>query len=196
MFTGIIEEIGKVKRVSRKGNGLLLEVEAHTLHQDVRAGDSVSVNGVCLTVMEKRKDTLLFYASQESLRRTNLSKLRVGEEVNLESALTLNKRMGGHIVQGHIDGVGRIRKIVRRGEEMRMEISVDKELHPYLVSKGSIAVDGISLTIAEVSKDAFEVVIVPYTYNYTNLKRRKVGDIVNLEIDVLAKYALQVRSYG
>jgi riboflavin synthase len=196
MFTGIIEEIGKIKSIARKGNGLVLEVLARNICREALPGDSVAVNGVCLTVMEKRKDSLLFYVSQESLRRTNLGKLRAGEEVNLEPALALGKKVGGHIVQGHIDGVGRIKKISKRGEELRLEIGVEKELLSYLAPKGSIAVDGISLTIVDVLKGGFEVVIVPYTYKNTNLRRRKVGDLVNIEIDILSKYAQQVRKYG
>jgi riboflavin synthase len=196
MFTGIIEEIGKIRRIARKGNGLVLEVLCRNIAQEAMPGDSIAVNGVCLTVMEKRKDSLLFYVSQESLSRTNLGRLRAGEEVNLEPALTLSKRVGGHIVQGHIDGVGRIKRIRKRGEEMRLEIGVGKELIPYIAPKGSIAVDGISLTIANILKDGFEVVIVPYTYNNTNLRKRRVGDLVNIEVDILSKYAQQVRKYG
>jgi riboflavin synthase len=196
MFTGIIEEIGKIRRIARKGNGLVLEVLCRNIAQEAMPGDSIAVNGVCLTVMDKRKDSLLFYVSQESLSLTNLGRLRAGEEVNLEPALTLSKRVGGHIVQGHIDGVGRIKRIRKRGEEMRLEISVGKELIPYIAPKGSIAVDGISLTIANILKDGFEVVIVPYTYNNTNLRKRRVGDLVNIEVDILSKYAQQVRKYG
>jgi len=196
MFTGIIEEIGKIKRIARKGNGLVLEILARNISREAVPGDSVAVNGVCLTVMEKRKDSLLFYVSQESLSRTNLRKLRAGEEVNLEPALALGKKVGGHIVQGHIDGLGRIKKIAKRGEEVRLEIGVEKELLSYLAPKGSIAVDGISLTIANILRDGFEVVIIPFTYNNTILRRRKVGDLVNIEIDILSKYAQQVRKYG
>jgi riboflavin synthase len=196
MFTGIIEEIGKIKRIARKGNGLVFEVLARDISREAAPGDSIAVNGVCLTVMEKREDSLLFYVSQESLSRTNLGRLRAGAEVNLEPALSLSKRMGGHIVQGHIDGVGRVRKITKRGEELRLEIAVGKELLPYIAPKGSVAVDGISLTIANVLRDGFEVVIIPFTYNNTNLRRRKVGDLVNIEVDILSKYAQQVRKYG
>ncbi|MBC7326503.1 riboflavin synthase [bacterium] len=196
MFTGIVEEIGKIKRITRRGKGLILEVQAKVLSSKANTGDSVAINGVCLTVMEKGRDSLIFYASQESLSRTNLSKVKVGDRVNLESALTLDKPLGGHIVQGHIDGVGRIKRITRKGEELRMEISVDKEFMPYLASKGSVAVEGISLTVARLLRDGFEVVIIPYTYENTNLKFKKIGDLVNIELDVLAKYALQVMRYG
>jgi len=193
MFTGIVEELGKVRKIGRRGKGILLEVQAEALSQTVRPGDSIAVNGVCLTVMEKRRDSLLFYVSQESLSKTNLSKLRTGEAVNLEGALAMGKPMGGHIVQGHIDGMGRIKRISRKGEEWRVAIAVDKELMPYIVPKGSIAVDGISLTVASLLRDGFEVVVIPYTYRNTNLQGRRVGDYVNIEVDILSKYAVRVR---
>lgn len=191
-----MEELGKIKRIIRRGKGLLLEVQAKALSRSARLGDSLAVNGVCLTVMKKEKESLLFYASEESLSKTNLSKLRVGEEVNLESALTLSKQLGGHIVQGHIDGTGKIKKIFKKGEERRLVIAVDREVLRYIAPKGSVAVDGISLTVAKSLRDGFEVVVVPYTYQNTNLKHRKVGDLVNIEVDILSKYASQVKQYG
>lgn len=184
-----MKELGKVKAIRRKGKGIFLEIQTKTLSRNVNCGDSIAVNGVCLTVMEKEGDRLSFYVSRESLSKTNISKLRVGEEVNLESALALGEQIGGHIVQGHIDGVGRIKRIYKNGEEWRIAISVNKELLPYIVQKGSVAVDGISLTIAHILRDGFEVVIVPYTYSNTNLRHRRVGDLVNIEVDVLSKYA-------
>ncbi len=196
MFTGIVEELGKVKRIIRRGKGILLEVQTEALPQGTKPGDSLAVNGVCLTVMEKKSDRLLFYVSGESLSKTNLSKLRIGEEVNLEGALNLGERMGGHIVLGHIDGTGKIGRIIKKGEELRIAIIVDKELLHYIVPKGSVAVDGISLTVANVLENGFEVVIVPYTYRNTNLRNRRVGDLVNIEADILSKYALQVKRYG
>lgn len=196
MFTGIIEEIGRIKRLIRKGKGLLLEVQADALSQKAKPGDSFAVNGVCLTAMEIGKNSLSFYVSEESLSRANLSKLRVGEEVNIESALTFGKQLGGHLVQGHIDGRGKINRIFKRGGEFRIVIAVDRELLPYVVPKGSVAVDGISLTVANVRRNSFEVVVVPYTYQNTNLKCRRVGDLVNIEVDILSKYALQGKRYG
>lgn len=191
-----MEELGKVKRIGRKGKGVLLEIQAKALFQRAQPGDSVAVNGVCLTVMDKKRDRLSFYVSEESLSKTNLSKLRVGEEVNLEGAITFGEPMGGHIVQGHIDGIGRVKRISRSGEEWRVAIAVSKQLLPYIVGKGSVAVDGISLTVANLLSDGFEAVVVPYTYINTNLKNRRAGDLVNIEVDILSKYAVGERRYG
>lgn len=196
MFTGIVEELGKVTNISRRRGGLLLEVKTQKIGETSEEGDSISLNGVCLTVMEKKGNSLLFYLSEETLRMSNLRELRIGDEVNLERALTLEKGLGGHILQGHVDGIGYIKRIVKRGEEWSIRIAVDRKLMPYIVPKGSVGVEGISLTVARVYPDGFEVVIIPYTLEKTNLKNKRVGSRVNIETDIMAKYAFQAQSHG
>lgn len=190
MFTGIIEELGKVSGLARKAKVLRLSVSAKKISDGTKIGDSISVNGACLTVIDIKSNTLSFDVMSETLNKTNLSKLRLGQMVNLERSLKMGDRLSGHIVLGHIDGMGRIvNKSARGKKEARLEIAAPVSLKQYLAQKGSIAVDGISLTIAEVRANRFNVYLIPHTLENTNLGRKNAGDLVNLEIDVLARYA-------
>ena len=190
MFTGIVEGTGTVAAVAVAdgGGGARLEVEAPFLAGDLRLGESVAVNGCCLTVAEPTSGGFAADLVAETLRRTALGGLAAGDAVNLERPLALGGRLGGHLVQGHVDGVARVleRKPVGEGEEVRVELPPD--LERYVVEKGSIAVDGVSLTVAGVGPGWFAVALVPHTLEVTTLGRRRPGDPVQLEVDVVAKY--------
>jgi riboflavin synthase len=184
MFTGIVEERGRVRSLE----GGRLVVDCRTVGDDTAVGESVAVNGVCLTVVGAAPGELLFDLAPETLSRTTLSRLRPGDPVNLERPLTLATRLGGHLVQGHVDGVGTVRTIAGNGQGARLRIALPERLRPYVVEKGSVAVDGVSLTVAAADEEAFEVALVPHTLEVTTLGDRRPGDEVNLEADVLAKY--------
>lgn len=187
MFTGLIEGEGKIiSMVSEKG-GLSVEISVPFPLTDTKIGDSISVNGVCLTVIEKKAHSFKAHLSPETIERTTFKYLKVGEFVNLERALRLGERLGGHLVSGHVDGIGKIIEIIPLGNFYRFLIEIPENLAIYLVEKGSIAVDGISLTINRVEGTTFELMIIPHTYNVTNLKHKKRGDLVNIEIDMIAK---------
>lgn len=188
MFTGIIEELGAVESIMVGDSGRL-RVRAPLVSSDLHAGDSVSVNGVCLTAVEVHGANFEFDASPETLSRSSLASLKRGDLVNLERALLPTTRLGGHIVQGHVDGTGQIVSADPLGDgEWQLSVSYPAELDRYLVLKGSISVDGISLTIASLDGAVFSVAVIPHTWEHTNLRTRRPGDTVNLEIDVLAKY--------
>jgi len=187
MFTGLIQDMAKIIGISGTPVGKKIEVETY-MSQDMDVGESVSLNGVCLTVTEIRKNSFGVILSRETLARTNLSRLRPGDMVNIERALKLSDRIGGHIVQGHVDDQGRIVSKKREGESIILGISLPKELLPYVVPKGSIAVNGVSLTVATLNNNYFTVTIVPYTQKKTNLGRLAVGDFVNIEVDIIGKY--------
>ena len=195
MFTGIVEHLGKVKRLSRQGTlgklGLLSDMAG-----ELKMGDSVATNGVCLTVEAIAGDRLDFSISPESLSRTTLGRLRAGDMVNMEPALKFGDRLGGHLIQGHVDGVGTIRHQLHRGQAQEWEILAPANLSRYLVTKGSIAVDGISLTIARCSGSRFWVALIPYTLAHTNLGQRHPGHPVNLEVDVMGKYVEKAVNYN
>jgi len=184
MFTGIIREMGKVVEKKYNGGNVVLGIKTVA---ELDVADSVAINGVCLTVVDKRADRFYVEVMPATLRCTNLGKLRVGDEVNIEPALRLNNRVSGHLVTGHVDGVGRITYLRRRHGYYEMKVKIDTSLMQYMIPRGSIAIDGISLTIAEVKQDGIIVNITPYTLENTNLKHRRVGDKVNVEVDVLAK---------
>ncbi len=187
MFTGLVEEVGRVSGLEA-GEMFRLSLSANRTIEGTRVGDSVSVNGVCLTVSELDGDTLVFNAMPETLRRSALGDLAEGSAVNLERAMSPADRFGGHIVQGHVDGVGEVRGILRDGEAEIWEFAAPETVLRYVVEKGSICVDGISLTVVSVRDGSFTVSILPQTRANTNLKKLGVGDRVNLEADVVAKY--------
>ena len=190
MFTGLVEGTGRVISVGEGGMARLV-IDVGRLAEDTRLGDSVSVNGVCLTVNEADVETLIFYAMPETLRRTALGSLREGGVVNLERAMTPEKRFGGHIVQGHVDGVGEVVSMTPEGREGGAEIwefSAPLGVLKYAVEKGSVSVDGVSLTLAAVGESSFTVSILPQTRSVTNLQNLAPGDRVNLEADVIGKY--------
>jgi riboflavin synthase len=188
VFTGIVEEAGEVARIEVRDDGARLVVRAPRVGAEARVGDSVAVNGVCLTVVEREAGSVAFDAVNETLRRSNLGTLREGDRVNLERSLRADGRFDGHVVQGHVDGRGVVRSITDDGNAKVVRIEAPAELLRYVVEKGSITVDGISLTVSGLGEDWFEVTIIPHTWEVTNLSGRKSGDPVNLEADVLAKY--------
>jgi len=189
MFTGIVREQGRVAAVDGGTDGVRLVVEAPSTAAQAAVGDSVAVSGVCLTVTEIENSRLAFDAVPETLARSSLGALATGDAVNLEPALRAGEPLGGHYVQGHVDGVGVVRTVEDRGSERRLEIDGPSELRRYIVEKGSIAVEGVSLTVADVAADgAFVVALVPHTLEVTTLADLEAGSTVNLEVDVLAKY--------
>lgn len=188
MFTGLIEEVGTVVGLPKNGDGNRLEIAAPTLAGRVRVGDSVAINGCCLTVASREGNQLRFDVLQESLARTNLKNLQPESGVNLELALTAGAHLGGHFVQGHVDCAAPILALEKKGADFRLEVELPPEFAQYVAPKGSIAVNGISLTVAEVLPKSFAVWIIPHTRAQTNLAQAKTGDLVNLEFDLLAKY--------
>ena len=188
MFTGIIEELGSVRSIEERGENARIVISARLVTEGTNHGDSISVNGVCLTALDIHPDSFAADVSKETLARSTLGRLKPGTPVNLERAVTPTTRLGGHIVQGHVDARGRLAGVEDHGESWTIKISYPKEIARYLVFKGSVAVEGISLTIAGLSGDHFEVAIIPKTWEVTNLSRLKPGDDVNLEVDVIAKY--------
>ncbi|MDP8911703.1 MAG: riboflavin synthase [Actinomycetota bacterium] len=188
MFTGIVRERGRVAAVEGGVNGVRVLVEAPRTAAEVGVGDSVALNGCCLTVTQVDDSRMAFDAVPETLARTTLAQLSPGTALNVESALRAGEPLGGHYVQGHVDGVGRVRSAEHEGEGRRVWIEAPREILRYCVEKGSIAVDGVSLTVAELAPDAFAVALVPHTLSQTTLAALRAGDPVNLEADVLAKY--------
>jgi riboflavin synthase len=188
MFTGIIEAVGRVSGIERGGEAIRLTISAGKIAEDVVMGESVSINGVCLTVTEIRPPHVSFDAVFETMRRTTLGQLRAGDNVNLERAVPVNGRLGGHVVQGHVDGTGRIASIRPIGNSWFVYIDAAPEMMRYIVTKGSIAVDGISLTVAESEDRTFALSIIPHTWENTTLHEKRAGDSVNIECDILGKY--------
>ena len=188
MFTGLIEEIGTVVAVHARDRGTQLKIAAPRTAKHASPGESIAVNGCCLTLTSCRSDCLSFDLLEETIARTNLNDLRQNSPVNLECALRGDRRLGGHFVQGHVDCVSRIIGFDRKGADLRLEVELPERFAHYVASKGSIAIDGISLTVAEILPKTFVVWIIPYTKRHTNLGRAKTGDRVNLEFDILAKY--------
>lgn len=188
MFTGIVEELGTVTAVEDQGDAIRLSIRAETVLEDAGLGDSIAVNGCCLTVAERDGDTWTADVMQETLDKTSLYGVRPGDRVNLERAVTAEKRLGGHIVQGHVDGVGTVLARTPSEHWEVVEIQMPPELGRYLVDKGSITVDGVSLTVVEAHDDRFTVSLIPETLARTTLGRRQVGERVNLEVDILAKH--------
>ena len=188
MFTGLIEEVGEVIATRASDHGTKLEIAAPRTARETRAGESIAVNGCCLTLTSRRGDRLTFDLLEETIARTNLKKLRQNSRPNLERALSADGRLGGHFVQGHIDCVSRIIAFDRKGADIRLAVELPERFAHYVASKGSIAIDGISLTVAEVRPKSFVVWIIPYTKRHTNLDCAKTGDLVNVEFDILAKY--------
>jgi riboflavin synthase len=188
LFTGIIEEVGKVRSLRRQAEGAVLGIEARAVVSELNPGDSIAVNGACLTVTERRADGFSCDLSPETLHRTTLGDARRGMAVNLERPLSLGSRLGGHFVQGHVDGIGRLVSRAPGGDGWIATVEYPAELERYLVHKGSVAVDGISLTIAGLKGTAFTVAVIPFTLKMTNLGSLQAGRTVNLEVDILGKY--------
>ena len=194
MFTGIVEELGVVAKISNNA----MTVQASKVTEDLKLGDSIAVNGTCLTAVNFSRTEFSVDLSPETIRRTSLGQLSEGSPVNLERALLASDRMGGHIVQGHVDSTGRVMSSSVDGDSIIFRIKVPKRLNPYIVEKGFIAVDGISLTVVKRGASSFTLAVIPYTLKNTNLASVSIGDRVNLEADILAKYveSLLDRKYG
>ena len=188
MFTGIIEEIGRVKRISIAGKSGSLEIGAKKILGGTKVGDSIAVNGVCLTVTSLTESSFTADVMAETLRRSSLSSLSVGGGVNLERAMACDGRFGGHIVSGHIDGTGKISRMQKEENAVWVHIAASPEILNLIVEKGSIAIDGISLTVATVTESEFSVSVIPHTGEETTLLSKKAGDLVNLENDIIGKY--------
>lgn len=194
MFTGIVEEMGSVKALRRDASGARLTISASAVLGNTALGDSISVNGVCLTVVEKSAAEFSADVALETLKVSNLGELRIGQQVNLERALQLSARIGGHLVTGHVDAVGRIREKRQEGNAWRIFIEAPGSALRYVIKKGSIAVDGISLTVAEAESTGFSVAMIPHTAKLTTLGFKAAGDSVNLETDVIGKYVEKLMS--
>jgi len=188
VFTGLIEEVGKVVATHGSDPRTKLEIAAPRTARKARTGESIAVNGCCLTLTSRRGDRLSFDLLEETIARTNLEKTRQKSRVNLERPLRADGRLGGHFVQGHVDYVSRIIAFDRKGADFRLEVELPRKFAHYVALKGSIAVDGISLTVADVLPKSFVAWIIPYTKRHTSLDRAKTGDLVNVEFDILAKY--------
>lgn len=188
MFTGIVEEIGKIQNVKKHVKSSVFTIEGNKIFEDINIGDSISVNGVCLTVTTFSNNTFTADVMNETISRSSLGQLKNGSSVNLERAMSASGRFGGHIVSGHIDGIGKIIKIEKDDNAIWYTIAVKDNLMKYIVEKGSISIDGISLTIAKVAVNDFSISIIPHTVQETILSHRSVGDIVNIENDVIGKY--------
>ncbi|MEP6902173.1 MAG: riboflavin synthase [Actinomycetota bacterium] len=196
MFTGIIEELGKIASLEKHANGAKIKISASIVTKGTNEGDSISVNGVCLTALNVKTDSFTADVSQETLDKSTLGKLKIGAAVNLERAVTPSTRLGGHIVQGHVDSRGKFISAVQSGDFWTVRIAFPREIGQYLVYKGSVSVEGISLTIAELGADYFAIAVIPKTWELTNFSSLKPGDEVNLEADVIAKYVERILLYG
>jgi len=188
MFTGIVETVGEVVALEPRGELTRLTLEAPAVTDGVKLGDSVAVNGCCLTVVDHDERRLSFEAIQETLDKTSIGALGVGSRANLERAMPAGGRLDGHIVQGHVDGTGTVRAMEREGDDVRLFVACGPEVAEYLVPKGSVAIDGVSLTVVGAREDGLDVALIPHTLSVTTLGDRKAGDRVNLEADVLGKY--------
>lgn len=188
MFTGIIEEVGKVKEILNKKGNQNFTIETESILKNKKIGESIAVNGACMTITKIKGKTFQFDAMPESLELTNLAHIKVGEKVNLETALSINKGLDGHIVQGHIDCIGEIIEIKNDNKKFIIRIKIPKKIKKYICIKGSITINGVSLTISKLSETTFSVDLIPHTLENTNLKELKKGDKINLEADIIAKY--------
>ncbi len=194
MFTGIVEEIGKIKSFKKENNGAIIEVKCKTVLQNTKIGDSISINGVCQTVTKISTNSFCANVSNETLAVTNFDNLKNGDSVNLERALTLNSRLGGHIVSGHIDCTGKLLSVEKLTDFYNLEFEVPQEQEKYIVNKGSVTINGISLTVANIENNIIKTAIIPHTFNNTNLKNLNCGDYVNIETDILGKYVEKLLS--
>lgn len=192
MFTGIVEAVGRIRERDRREGGIRFRIHAPALAADLLEGESVSVDGVCLTVAEAHGDGFGVDTVETTLRRSTLEGWEPGRPVNLERALSLGDRLGGHLVQGHVDGVGRVRSVERTGDTVHVEVELPEEVLRVTVPRGSLAVDGVSLTVAELSGSVAEVAIIPYTWSRTALDRLAAGSRVNLEADLIGKYVARL----
>jgi riboflavin synthase len=192
MFTGIIEEIGKIEEISKRGRNLTLKIKASRILNDLKVGDSININGACQTVIAADAESFTVEAVEETLKKTNLGQLKKNDLVNLERALRFSDRLGGHLITGHVDCVGKIKSIVKRDGSFLYEFELSEKYLAHLIEKGSVAVDGISLTVVEVKENSLTVSIIPFTLENTTLGTKKVGDSVNIETDLIGKYVERI----
>ena len=195
MFTGIIEEVGVIKNIKMGAKSAVITIQANTVMEDIHLGDSIAMNGVCLTVTSFDKNSYSVDVMHETLRRTNLGALKGGSRVNLERAMAADGRFGGHIVAGHVDGTGVITSMKQDDNAVWIDIETDASVLKYIVEKGSITIDGISLTVAQVDSRSFAVSVIPHTGMHTTLLEKKPGDYVNLETDMIGKYVEKLLGY-
>lgn len=195
MFTGIIEELGKIASLEKHAGGARVKIAAQIVTKDSVEGDSIAVNGVCLTALDITSDSFAADVSNETLKRSTLSRLNPGARVNLERAVTPTTRLGGHTVQGHVDSTGKFLQAEKQGDFWTVSVGFPAEIARYLIYKGSIAVEGVSLTISNLTKDYFEIAVIPKTWELTNFSTLKPGDAVNLEVDMIAKYVERILLY-
>ena len=193
MFTGLVEEVGTVRLLERRGEGGRLHIQAKKVLEGTKLGDSIAIDGACLTVVALEEDAFSVDVMPETWRLTNLGKLKVGDGVNLERALAVGDRLGGHFVQGHVEGVGRVLSLTPEEGAIVVRFSAPPEIMHYVVKKGFIAVDGISLTVIDCDHDSFRISLVAYTQRNTTLASKKPGDLVNIEADIMAKYVERLR---
>jgi riboflavin synthase len=196
MFTGLIQEVGTIEAVTANAEGKEFLIRAPGLIRDIAVDDSVATNGVCLTATRTLGDRFRVQAIHLTLEKTSLGALGPGDKVNLELSLRPGDRLGGHFVQGHVNALGKIRKIEMTGDNWEIEVSFPPKLHKYLISEGSIALDGVSLTIARLAETAFTVAIIPHTLEKTSLSTKRVGDVLNIEVDMIAKYIENFLRFG
>jgi len=194
MFTGLVEEIGVCQHVVRSPNGKVIALKASGVHDGLVTGASVAVNGVCLTVTRRKKDVLFFDVMGETLTNSTLGSIVKGRRVNIERSLSVGGEVGGHFVYGHIDGTRRVKAVSFRGPEQYMDIAITAQDKPYVVTKGSVAIDGVSLTVGRVFEDYLRVFIIPHTVSHTTLGDRKTGDRVNVEFDIIGKHAVKTQT--
>lgn len=188
MFTGIVEELGIIRNIQRPSQGVVLEIQASDVLADAKVGDSIAVDGACLTIRALTPEVFTADISAETLRRTTLGERKIGEQVNLERSLQLSDRLGGHLVLGHVDAVATIAAWKDEGDASLMQVTMSSNLRPYIAYKGCVTVDGISLTVSSIFDDAFEVALIPHTKQVTTLGTKQVGASVNLEVDIIARY--------
>ena len=196
MFTGMIENMGSVKKMTRQGDDAVLDIDTSMKLDDINIGDSIAINGACLTVTRKSDRGFMTDVSAETLSRTNLKALKSGDSVNLEKALRLNSFLGGHLVLGHVDGLGKIIEKITKSHSILFGVETDREVGRLVVEKGSVAVDGVSLTVNRCEKSRFYVNVIPQTARMTTLGVRKVGDRVNIETDIIGKYVEKLLNPG
>jgi riboflavin synthase len=196
MFTGIIESIGSLKKFARHGNDAIVEIDTSMNSDDIKVGDSIAINGACLTVTRKTDRGFMADVSAETMIRTNLKTLKPGDQVNLEKALRLNSFLGGHLVLGHVDGLGKIIEKMTRSNSILFGFETDMEVSRLIVEKGSVAVDGVSLTVNRCEKNRFYANMIPHTARMTTLGVRKVGDWINIETDIIGKYVEKLLNPG
>ena len=192
MFTGIIKEIGSIKNITKKDDNFVIEIRASQVLKDLKTGDSVNVEGICSTVTETTKDSFIVSYMPETLKRTTVSLWKINDKLNLEPAMILSDKINGHLVQGHIDAIGSIKKITKGKDSSEIEVSYPQDLAKFIAFKGSVCVDGISLTVSQIEDDCFTVSIIPYTALNTTLGNKRENDKVNIEVDMISRYLKQL----